>query len=444
MASAELFNLTQPNQKQFSDNNNTMELSLTDLKLKFDGLDGLNGLNEGKEDVGDSSSGSSSSSSHNGDNVTTSNGGVAAAMEAATAINNQALTTTTATTLSCTTNVNSTDATAVDHSGLDRNEALAAEMVASALSMETAFEAMFPTISLGMNGGGSNSISNIIDEPLHLLLAASSMKNTTEQRRDIAEDEPTNTANNTNRSSIALMSGSSDESGLEMDASGGTTKDGDDDSAESAQSNRSPLSMLRLHDGFGGAGVEAAHNELLLLSGLIGGDDDEHNSATSGSSRSGSIGLGSSLLSGSSSSGNPANSGGDGLLTSSAAVGVGIGCGSGVGNNNSSIEMDNLMGGALEGDSHSLGSGGCGSGVGFGSDGEQECKICKSALEMPRVLACLHVVCEGCLETLLLDETGDTRNCSVACPVCKQLTTVSSQNIMISHSQNEFHTSPGM
>lgn len=48
---------------------------------------------------------------------------------------------------------------------------------------------------------------------------------------------------------------------------------------------------------------------------------------------------------------------------------------------------------------------------------------------MPRVMSCLHVVCEGCLETLLLDETGETNNCSIACPVCKQMTTVSVQQL---------------
>ncbi|XP_015596959.1 brain tumor protein isoform X2 [Cephus cinctus] len=60
-----------------------------------------------------------------------------------------------------------------------------------------------------------------------------------------------------------------------------------------------------------------------------------------------------------------------------------------------------------------------------GEAGEQECAVCCSKLCAPRVLSCLHVFCEACLDKLLIDEAGDSKLASVLnCPLCRQETNV--------------------
>ncbi|XP_060830287.1 B-box type zinc finger protein ncl-1 [Bombus pascuorum] len=65
---------------------------------------------------------------------------------------------------------------------------------------------------------------------------------------------------------------------------------------------------------------------------------------------------------------------------------------------------------------------------GSGESGDQECAICMSKLCSPRVLSCLHVFCEACLDKLLMDEAGDSKVSSVLiCPLCQQETSISSK-----------------
>ena len=65
---------------------------------------------------------------------------------------------------------------------------------------------------------------------------------------------------------------------------------------------------------------------------------------------------------------------------------------------------------------------------GTGETGDQECAICMSKLCSPRVLSCLHVFCEACLDKLLMDEAGDSKVSSVLiCPLCQQETSISSK-----------------
>ncbi|XP_058979021.1 uncharacterized protein LOC131802651 isoform X2 [Musca domestica] len=95
-----------------------------------------------------------------------------------------------------------------------------------------------------------------------------------------------------------------------------------------------------------------------------------------------------------------------------------------------------LESGSLEDSSGSLGDG----------DVDKNCKICSSRLQSPRVLSCLHVFCESCLNKLLNEDSsggnlssssstssvgGDLvplHNCSgksqIRCPICKQITMV--------------------
>ncbi|XP_012286456.1 B-box type zinc finger protein ncl-1 isoform X2 [Orussus abietinus] len=56
---------------------------------------------------------------------------------------------------------------------------------------------------------------------------------------------------------------------------------------------------------------------------------------------------------------------------------------------------------------------------------DQECTLCNSNLYTPRVLSCLHVYCEVCLDKRLIDEAGDSKQGSVLkCPQCQQHTLV--------------------
>lgn len=65
---------------------------------------------------------------------------------------------------------------------------------------------------------------------------------------------------------------------------------------------------------------------------------------------------------------------------------------------------------------------------GNGEANDQGCAVCMSKLCSPRVLSCLHVFCETCLDKLLMDEAGDSKVGSIiSCPVCHQETSVSSK-----------------
>ncbi|XP_070521776.1 B-box type zinc finger protein ncl-1 isoform X2 [Cardiocondyla obscurior] len=65
---------------------------------------------------------------------------------------------------------------------------------------------------------------------------------------------------------------------------------------------------------------------------------------------------------------------------------------------------------------------------GNGETSNEGCALCLSKLCSPRVLSCLHVFCEACLDKLLMDEAGDSKVDSVLrCPVCQQETSVSSK-----------------
>lgn len=63
--------------------------------------------------------------------------------------------------------------------------------------------------------------------------------------------------------------------------------------------------------------------------------------------------------------------------------------------------------------------------TGNGKNNYKDCAICFSKLSSPRVLACLHVFCETCIDNLLIDEAGDSKIASIlTCPVCRQNTHV--------------------
>ncbi|XP_026326346.1 brain tumor protein isoform X2 [Hyposmocoma kahamanoa] len=57
---------------------------------------------------------------------------------------------------------------------------------------------------------------------------------------------------------------------------------------------------------------------------------------------------------------------------------------------------------------------------------EQSCKICDDKLCSPRVLSCLHVFCEACIDKLMVNEAGDSLkfDLAVECPICKQETKI--------------------
>ncbi|VVD06072.1 brain tumor protein [Leptidea sinapis] len=57
---------------------------------------------------------------------------------------------------------------------------------------------------------------------------------------------------------------------------------------------------------------------------------------------------------------------------------------------------------------------------------EQNCKLCENKLYSPRVLSCLHVFCEACIDKLMVNEAGDSLKYDIVieCPLCKQETKI--------------------
>uniref|UniRef100_A0A182PA16 B box-type domain-containing protein n=1 Tax=Anopheles epiroticus TaxID=199890 RepID=A0A182PA16_9DIPT len=63
---------------------------------------------------------------------------------------------------------------------------------------------------------------------------------------------------------------------------------------------------------------------------------------------------------------------------------------------------------------------------------EQDCTLCKNKFSSPRVLSCLHVFCESCLDKLLAEGTGDKglelgNGSTIVCTICKQSTPIGSK-----------------
>ncbi|XP_064481647.1 B-box type zinc finger protein ncl-1-like isoform X2 [Ornithodoros turicata] len=68
-------------------------------------------------------------------------------------------------------------------------------------------------------------------------------------------------------------------------------------------------------------------------------------------------------------------------------------------------------------------------------DSEQQCGLCNEGYKQPRVLACLHVYCEACLEKLLQSKSGDgdcpaPANTSITCPECGHETKLKSKGAL--------------
>ncbi|XP_035891413.1 brain tumor protein isoform X2 [Anopheles stephensi] len=60
---------------------------------------------------------------------------------------------------------------------------------------------------------------------------------------------------------------------------------------------------------------------------------------------------------------------------------------------------------------------------------EQDCTLCKNKFTSPRVLSCLHVFCESCLDKLLSDGSSDKNleggiGNTIVCTICKQTTPI--------------------
>lgn len=56
----------------------------------------------------------------------------------------------------------------------------------------------------------------------------------------------------------------------------------------------------------------------------------------------------------------------------------------------------------------------------------EDCAVCMGKLSSPRLLSCLHVFCEVCLDKLIVDKssTDATINTTINCPLCEQQTTI--------------------
>ncbi|XP_055630856.1 brain tumor protein-like [Toxorhynchites rutilus septentrionalis] len=64
---------------------------------------------------------------------------------------------------------------------------------------------------------------------------------------------------------------------------------------------------------------------------------------------------------------------------------------------------------------------------------EQDCTVCQNKYVSPRVLSCLHVFCETCLEKLLNEEDGKKFDCLIECPTCKQPTKLGPAGVRALH-----------
>ena len=62
-----------------------------------------------------------------------------------------------------------------------------------------------------------------------------------------------------------------------------------------------------------------------------------------------------------------------------------------------------------------------------GSSDQNHCGLCSDKLCSPRVLSCLHVFCEMCLDKLPNAREGDVKSLIITCPICQQETPVSSK-----------------
>ena len=57
--------------------------------------------------------------------------------------------------------------------------------------------------------------------------------------------------------------------------------------------------------------------------------------------------------------------------------------------------------------------------------GDEVCTLCLGKLSSPRILNCLHVFCESCIDKVLIDEAGDSKIGSILdCSLCGQETVV--------------------
>ncbi|XP_058467336.1 B-box type zinc finger protein ncl-1-like [Malaya genurostris] len=63
---------------------------------------------------------------------------------------------------------------------------------------------------------------------------------------------------------------------------------------------------------------------------------------------------------------------------------------------------------------------------------EQDCTLCENKYVSPRVLSCLHVFCESCLDKLLDDEAKKLEGL-IECPTCKQPTKVGPKGVGTLH-----------
>ncbi|XP_055613192.1 B-box type zinc finger protein ncl-1 [Uranotaenia lowii] len=64
---------------------------------------------------------------------------------------------------------------------------------------------------------------------------------------------------------------------------------------------------------------------------------------------------------------------------------------------------------------------------------EQDCALCQNKFVSPRVLSCLHVFCESCLEKMLNEDESKKLEGLIECPTCKQPTKMGSKGIGALH-----------